>query len=223
PCGGTLPGPPAAPAGGGAAPVPVPPVEVAPPVAAGSPDPAAAASQPTTPMPPVTAGSADPTPGPSQPTTAMPAPVTGAPYPVTGVPYPVTAPPYGLMPPPAPRRSPWVIVLGIVSAVLLVGSGVLGALYYQQRDEARRTSADQQARITALQQEVAQLKDDLADTETRLQRAEDDLADADACSDAVQKFIDLAMDLATSGTTDLPPVQAEQLIFEMVRACRVSL
>jgi Uncharacterized conserved protein len=160
---------------------------------------------------------------PAQPTSAVPAPVTGAPYPVTGVPYPVTAPPYGFAPPPAPRRGPWVIVLAIVSGVLLIASGVLGALYYQQREQARRTSVDQQAQIAALQQEVAQLKDDLDETETRLQRAEDDLADAEECSDAVQGFVDLVMEVALGGESALNTAQAEQVMFDMVRACGVSL
>jgi hypothetical protein len=155
------------------------------------------------------------------PTTPAPAPVTAVPYPATGVPYPVTAPPYAPAPP--PRRGPWVVVLGIVCGVLLLASGALGTLYYLQRDEAQRTSAEQQARITALEDEIAQLREDLEETETRLRRAEDDLADAQACSDAVQEFMDLAIEVGLSGGTELPAGEAESLVFEMMSACDLSL
>lgn len=167
---------------------------------------------------------------PVPPTSAVPAaeavptaPVTGVPYPATGIPYPLTAPPYD--PAPTPRRSPWGVVFGIVSAVLLVVSGTLGVLYYQQREEARRTSADQQAQITALQTEVDQLKDELDDVETQLQRTEDDLADAEECVEAVQAFIDLVTNVAASGGMNVAELEAEasRLMFEMVMSCDVSL
>jgi len=184
------------------------------------PAPAGDMPQPT-PVPP-SPGIASPAAAPDPaPHSTAPVPVTGAPYPATGVPYPVTAPPYGPTPP--PRRGPWVVVLGIVSGVLLLVSGALGTLYYLQRDEARRTSAEQQAQITALQDEIAQLREELDETRTRLQRAEDDLADAQACSDAVQEFIDAAIEIGMSGGSELPPGEAEMLVFEMMGACDLSL
>lgn len=177
--------------------------------------------QPTPPFGAPTAPAA-PTP-PAEAASPAAGPVTAPPYPTTAVPYPVTAQPSGPFPPPAPRRSPWAIVFGIVSAVLLLVSGALGTLYYLHRDEARRTSADQQAQIAALQTEVAQLKEDLDEAETRLRRAEDDLAEAEECAGVVQEFLDMAIDLANRGETELPPGEGERLVVEMMRACTLSV
>jgi len=167
---------------------------------------------------------APPYPGPGlpYPVTAAPYPVTGMPYPVTGMPYAVTGMPYPVIaPPPPPRRNAAVIVLGIATGVLLLVSGGLGALYYLDHGDATRTNAEQQAEIVDLQAQVSQLEDDLDDTESRLRRAEDDLLDAEACPDAVQAFIDLAVNAALSGQQPTE-AEAQQALFDMMDACGVS-
>lgn len=226
PVGGS-PQPAAVPAGGGAPAAPGPSAPAPPPGPAPTPPaPTAPGATPPGPFGPVpTAGITPPVAvAPADPAATAPitaAPVTGAVYP--GASYPVTPSPYGPTPPSAPRRGPWVTVLSIVSAVLLLASGALGTLYYLQREEARRTSAEQQAQIAALRDEVAQLKEDLDDAQTRLRRAEDDLADAEACATAVQDFLNRALDIALSGESELPVADAERLVLEMMSACNVSV
>jgi hypothetical protein len=141
------------------------------------------------------------------------------PYPVTAMPYPFTAAPHPYAFAPPPPRSPWIVVLGITTAVLLLAAGALGGLWYVDHDEAARANSDQQAQLEELREQVDQLDEDLDETETRLQRAEDDLVAAQACPEAVQAFVDLAAEAARAGQTELPMAEAEQAALDMIEAC----
>lgn len=202
------------------APAPAPPIEPevggAPQLAGpGMPYPVPVAPQPVTGVPYPVVGAAYPVSAPGYP-------VSGAAYPVSAPGYPVTGMPYAVAPQPA-RRSPWLVVLWIATGVLLLGSGALGTLYYLDHNEATKTSQEQQAEIRDLEEQLAQVQEDLEDTETQLQRAEDDLADARACPEAVQAFLDLAVDVALQGQTNLPQAQAQQAVLDLVAACGVTM
>lgn len=181
----------------------VPPVPVAPPTPA-EPYPSSAAPYPPSgaPYPPSAA---------PYPPSAAPYPASAAPYPYSAAPYPASAVPYGLAPVPTPRRSPWIIVLSILSGVLFLAAGGLGALYYIDHDKAATAAAEQQTEIHELKADLSDLEDDYADLEE----------DADACHDAVQAF----------AVTDPPPGATQEeisrlvgsLILKMVNSCDISL
>jgi hypothetical protein len=153
-------------------------------------------------------------------------PASGVPYPGSAVPYPASGLPssgmpypYGAAPPPG-RRGVWTIVLGVVAGVLLLATGGIGTLYYLDHRSAAQTSEEQRGQIAELESRVEALEDDLDDAETQLRRAEGDLEDLEACPDAVQSFLDLVIEAASSGAI---PAAAQSAMLDMMAACGVSL
>jgi hypothetical protein len=130
--------------------------------------------------------------------------------------------PYPYLAAPPPRRSPWIVGLGIATGVLLLAAGALGGLWFLDHDEATRNSADQQAQIEDLRAQVGQFEEDLDAAQTQLQLAEDDLAAAQACAEAVQAFVDLAADAARAGQTEVPMAAAERAALDMIDACQTG-
>jgi hypothetical protein len=146
----------------------------------------------------------------------MPYPGSAAPYPASGMPYPASGTPYPYAVAPPPRRGPWTVIFAIAAGVLLLASAGLGTLYYT----GSQRNAEQQSQITQLQGTVESLKDDLEDTESRLQRAEDDIEDLEACPEAVQEFLDVVIDAASSGV--IPQGEAQGVMVDMMSICGVS-
>ena len=153
------------------------------------------------------------------PGSAVPYPASGLPYPASGMPASGMPYPYAAAPPPG-RRGPWTVVLGVVAGVLLLAVGGVSTLYYLDQRSATQTSEDQQAQIAELERKVESLEDDLDYAETQQRRAEDELEDLQGCPEAVQSFLDLVIEAASSGTL---PTSALTAMLDMMSACGVSL
>jgi hypothetical protein len=121
-------------------------------------------------------------------------------YPVSGAPiYPA---PVAYYPPPVAtaRKGPWALIFGLVSLVLLLGAGGVGALYITETDKADKSQAEQQAQIDDLRQDLEQMEGDLAD-------AQSDLEAARECTSALEAYW-----LA-------PPGEDEDEWFDVVLVC----
>jgi hypothetical protein len=120
-----------------------------------------------------------------------------------------------MVPPPPPNKGPWSIVFGILSLVLLLAGGGVGALYYNERTKV----TDHRTQIADLQRQVEDAQEDLTETERDLQRAEDDLADLEQCPAAVQALLEA---VAEAGG-EISDADAGALGLELISACGVAV
>jgi hypothetical protein len=142
-------------------------------------------------------------------------PVSSAPaFPASAVPgYPVA-----LAGAPEPKKSPWGMVFGILSLVLLLATGGVGYLYYAERDKA----GDHGTEVAGLRAQVEDLQDELDQSKEDLQNALDDAQD---CSGYVQDFLDFVVEASKAGEEGLTDLDASQLgatFLGMIGACDVE-
>jgi hypothetical protein len=190
--------------------------------------------QPTAPYPVYPAGAYQTGSAPVSATPYSVAPYSAAPY--SAAPYsaaPYSAAPYSVMPyPVAQPPSKWnrlAIVFGSLALVLLLAAGAVTTLYILHRGEASKTSTDQQAQISALEDQLGDTKDDLTDTKSELRKTQVDLTDAEeelatvaeGCPKAVQEFFDAVKKAAQSGRTGSP--EATSAANRMIATCGVSV
>jgi hypothetical protein len=158
-------------------------------------------------------------------------PFAGAPYsptPYSAVPYSVTPMPEAASAP--ARRSRAAIVFGVLAALLLLGAGGLTAVYLKDRNAAQKHSAEQQAKIDDLQQDLDRTKTRLAnanrengEVNAELLVAKSDLITAKTgCPKAVQDYYDLVKRVVGAGR----PANDPEIVAgasTMLKGCNVKL